>query len=184
MADVQNRISWVWVWVLTLSLIFSKQYSNEAIQKHAPTKQRYVRANQAPFINKTINKEIMKRSLRRNKFLNTISGIDKKRYNMQHNLCVNLIRREKKNFFNNISARDITDNKIFWKTVKLLYTNKIQTKSTITLIEKRVVFGIGQEEIVSEKVISEDQAVADVFNKCFINIVPNLKPSGLGLQLY
>ena len=167
-----------------MSLIFSKQYSNEAIQKHAPTKQRYVRANQAPFINKTINKEIMKRSLRRNKFLNTISGIDKKRYNMQHNLCVNLIRREKKNFFNNISARDITDNKIFWKTVKLLYTNKIQTKSTITLIEKRVVFEVGQEEIVSEKVISEDQAVADVFNKCFINIVPNLKPSSLGLQFY
>ena len=90
----------------------------------------------------------MKRSLRRNKFLNTISGIDRKTYNMQHNLCVSLIRRDKKNF-NNISARDITDNKIFQKTVKLLYTNKIQTKSTITLIEKRVVFEVGQEEIVS-----------------------------------
>ena len=125
----------------------------------------------------------MKRSLRRNKFLNTISGIDRKTYNMQHNLCVSLIRRDKKNF-NNISARDITDNKIFQKTVKLLYTNKIQTKSTITLIEKRVVFEVGQEEIVSEKVTSEDQAVADVFNKCFINIVLNLKPSSLGLQFY
>ena len=112
MADVQNRISWVWVWVLTLSLIFSKQYLNEAIQKYGPTKQRYVRANQVPFISQTINKEIMKRSLRRNKFLNTISGIDRKTYNMQHNLCVSLIRRDKKNF-NNISARDITDNKIF-----------------------------------------------------------------------
>ena len=39
-----------------------KAVLNEAIQKHAPVKQRYVRANQAPSINKTMNKEIMKRS--------------------------------------------------------------------------------------------------------------------------
>ena len=49
---------------------------NQAIEKHAPIKQRYVRANQAPFINKTINKEIMKRSRLRNKFLNAKSDID------------------------------------------------------------------------------------------------------------
>ena len=88
---------------------------------------------------------------------------------------MSLIRREKKNFFNNINTRDITNNKTFWKTVKPLFTDKIQTKSKITLIEKKVVSGVGQEQIVSEKVISEDQAVAEVFNKFFINIVPNLK---------
>ena len=32
----------------------------------------------------------------------------------------------------------------------------------------------GQEKIVSEKIITEDQAVAEVFNNFFINIVPNL----------
>ena len=88
---------------------------------------------------------------------------------------MSLIRWEKKNFFNNISTHDITDNKTFWKTAKPLFTDKIQTKSKITLIEKKVVSGVGQEQIVSEKVISEDQAVAEVFNKFFINIVPNLK---------
>ena len=35
----------------------------------------------------------------------------------------------------------------------------------------------GQEEIVSEKIITEDQAVAEVFNKFFISIVPNLTVS-------
>ena len=35
----------------------------------------------------------------------------------------------------------------------------------------------GQEEIVSEKIITKDQAVAEVFNKFFINIVPTLKIS-------
>ena len=51
---------------------------DKAIQRHAPIKKRYVRANQAPFINKKINKEIMKRSRLRNKFLNTKSDIDRK----------------------------------------------------------------------------------------------------------
>ena len=51
---------------------------DEAIQRHAPIKKRFVRANEAPFINKKINKEIMKRSRLRNKFLNTKSDIDRK----------------------------------------------------------------------------------------------------------
>ena len=90
-------------------------------------------------------------------------------------ISVPLIRREKKNFFNNISTHEITDNKTFWKTVKPLFTEKIQTKSKIILIEKKVVSGVDQEQIISEKVISEDQAVAEVFNKFFINILQNLK---------
>ena len=139
-----------------------KSALNEAIQRDAPIKQRDVRGNQAPFIDETINKEIMKRSQLRNSFLNTKSDIDRKAYNKQSNLCVSLIRREKTNFFNNISTRDIADNKTFWKTVKPLFTDKIQTKSKITLIEKKVVSGEGQERVVSEKVISEDQTVAEV----------------------
>ena len=35
----------------------------------------------------------------------------------------------------------------------------------------------GEEETISDKIITEDQAVAEVFNKFFINIVPNLKIS-------
>ena len=73
----------------------------------------------------------------RNKFLNTKSDIDRKAYNKQHNLCVSLIRSEKKNFFSNINKSDIIDNKTFWKTVKPLFTDKIKTKSKITLIEKK-----------------------------------------------
>ena len=81
-----------------------KALLNEAIQKDAPIKQRYVRANQAPFIDKTINKEIMKRSRHRNKSLNRKSDIDRRAYNKQRNLCLSLLRREKKNFFDNIST--------------------------------------------------------------------------------
>ena len=63
------------------------------------------------------------------------------------------------------------------KTVKPFLTDKIKTKSQITLIEKKIVSQESQEEIVSEKIITEDQAVAEVLNKFFFNIVPNLKIS-------
>ena len=63
MADFQNTISQVTSENNDLEFdIFKAVLNQQTIQKHAPIKQRYVRANQAPFINKTINKEIMKRS--------------------------------------------------------------------------------------------------------------------------
>ena len=65
----------------------------------------------------------MKRSQLRNKFLNTKIDIDRKAYNKQRNLCVSLIRREKKNIFDNIST---SDDKTFWKTVKPLFSDKVK----------------------------------------------------------
>ena len=105
----------------------------------------------------------MKRSCLRNKVLNTKSDIDRKAYNKQCIPCVSLIRRGKENFFGNINTRDITDNKIFWKPVKPFFTNKIKIKSKITLIEKRIISKEGQEEIVSKKIVTEDQTVVEVF---------------------
>ena len=119
MLDVKNSIIQMTSENKYLEFDRLKTALDEAIQRHAPIKKRYVPANQAPFINKKINKEIMKRSRLRNKFLNTKSDIDRKAYNKQRNLCVSLIRIEKKNFFfSNINTSDITDNKTFWKTVK------------------------------------------------------------------
>ena len=111
----------------------------------------------------------MKRSRLRNKFLNTKSDIDRWAYNKQRNICVTIVRQQKKN------NTDITDNKTFWRKVKPLFTDKVQTKSKITLIEKKVVSNQGNKVIETEEIISEDKAIAEVFNKFFINILPNLK---------
>ena len=134
---VQNKISQVTSENNDLEFDLFKEALHEAFQRDAPIKQRYVCANQAPFINKTINEEIMERSRLRNKFLRTKSDIDKKAYNKQRNLCVSLIRREKKNFYNNISTRDITYNKTFWKTVETLVIDKIQANSELHLLKKK-----------------------------------------------
>ena len=97
-----------------LSFDSFKRTIDKTLEKYTLLKKQYVRAKQAPFINKNINKEIMKRSRLRNKFLNTKSDIDSKAYNKQRNICVTLIRQEKKK----LNTRFITDNKTFWKKVK------------------------------------------------------------------
>ena len=153
-----------------------KNIIDKILEKHAPMKKRFVRANQAPFVNKKISKEIMKRSHLRNKFLNSKSDIDRKAYNKQRNICVTLIRQEKKNFYSNLNMRDVTDNKMFWKKVRPLFTDKIQTKSKITLIEKKVLKENGKVDEV-EEVITDDKAIAEIFNEFYVNIVPNLKIS-------
>ena len=56
-----------------------KETMNITLDKHAPTKKNYVRANQTPVITKTLSKKIMKRSRVRKKF-NTKSNIDRKEY--------------------------------------------------------------------------------------------------------
>ena len=57
----------------------------------------------------------MKRSRLRNKFLNTKSDIDRKAYNIQRNLCVNLIRQAKKQFLATLIQMLLPKIKLFGK---------------------------------------------------------------------
>ena len=96
----------------------------EVLNTHAPMKLKYVRANNAPFMNKNISKAIMKRSRLRNKFLSNPNDNNKRIYNKHRNYCVNLLRKEKKKYYNNIDLKLLTDNKLFWKTIKPLFSDK------------------------------------------------------------
>ena len=186
MIDVKNTIIQITSENNDLEFDRFKTVLDETFQRHAPIKKQYFRANQASFINKKINKEIMKRSRLRNEFLKTQNDYDRKAYNKQRNPRVSLIRSEKKNLFSNNNTSDIRDDKTFWKTVNPFLTDKIKTKSKITLIEKKKNNSNsqkGQEEIVSEKIITEDQAVAEVFNKFFVNIIRNLNISTVMIMI-
>ena len=108
---------------------------NITLDKHAPLKKRYVRANQSPFMNKKLSKEIMKRSRLRNKFLNIKSDTDRKAYNKQRNYVVSLLRNEKNNFYSNLDTKFVTDNRTFWKAVKSLLSEKVTKHSKINLLE-------------------------------------------------
>ena len=95
-----------------------KESVNITLDKHAPLKKRYVRANQSPFLNKKLSKEIMKRSHLKNKFLNTRSDTDRKASNKQGNYVASLLRNEKKGFSSNLDTKVLVVNTTFWKTLK------------------------------------------------------------------
>ena len=64
-----------------------------SLNSFAPLKKKYVRANQASFMNKELKKAIMVRSKLRNKFLKSRSEEDRKAYNKQRNMCIELLKK-------------------------------------------------------------------------------------------
>ena len=125
---------------------------NITLHKHAPLENRYVKTNQSPFMNKKLSKEIMKRLLLRKNFFNSNSDIDGKAYNKQRNYVVNLLRTEKQSFYSNIDTKVITDNRVFWKAVKLLLSEKVTNHPKINLLE-------------ADKIISRDDLIAKKFSE-------------------
>ena len=103
----------------------------------------------------------MTRSRLRNELLQTKPQEYKQAYNKQRNLYATMVRKSKKNYFNNLNVRNITDNKQFWKTVKPFFSSKVGDNETITLLE-------------GDKVVSEDSEVTETFKSYFETVVENL----------
>ena len=61
----------------------------------------------------------------------------------------------------NIKINNIADNKKFGQTVKPLFSDKINHRETINLIDNEVI-------------LSNDEEIAETFNKYFCNIAKNL----------
>ena len=67
----------------------------------------------------------MKRTRMRNKFLRERTETNRRAYNIQINYCVSLIQKTKRDYYSNLNHEQVTDNKIFWKTVKPFFTDKV-----------------------------------------------------------
>ena len=93
------------------------------IDKHA-IKEKYIRANNEPFMNKILSKAIMNRSRLRNRYSKNPNATNKYNYKRQRNYVVNLLRREKKKYYESIDPHKISDSKKFWKAVKPLFSDK------------------------------------------------------------
>ena len=99
------------------------------LNRYAPLKEKYIRANNSPFMNKKLSKAVMNRSRLRNKFLNLPTDENRSNYNKYRNYCKGLFRKEKKLYYNNLSADLLTDNRKFWKAITPLFL-----RSTFALI--------------------------------------------------
>ena len=131
------------------------------LNKQAPFKQKYIRAEDAPFMSKNLRKAIMKRSRLKNRFNKDRTDENWLPYRTQRNLCVKILRENKKSYYAKIDRKAVCDNKRFWKVVKPLFSNKVQTSSCITLLENNIVN-------------SDEMEVAEILNDYFTNITQTL----------
>ena len=82
-------------------------------------------------------------------------------YKRRRNYCVKLLKRSKKDFYNNFNVKNVTDNKHFWKTIKSNFTDKVLQDEKIVLVE-------------DDKVITAETDLAKIFKGHFENIVERL----------
>ena len=75
-------------------------------------------------MNKPLARAHMKRSRLRNRLLKYRSEVH---FIKQRNYCVSLLRKTKKQYCANLNEKDVADNKEFWKTVKPVLSDKLQS---------------------------------------------------------
>ena len=131
------------------------------LDKEAPLKKKYLRANDGPFMTRELRKAIMKRTRLKNSFNKMRTNENRAACKKQRNLCVKILRQNKKLYYAQLDPKVVSDNKKFWKTVKPLFSNKIQSSSSITLIENDVLE-------------SDEGKVAEIMNNYFVNITDTL----------
>ena len=113
------------------------------------------------FVTKALRKENMHRTKLRNRYNDDRTEENVKAYKKQTNKCVKLLRKAKFAYYGNIDLGDLTDNHKFWRTVKSLFSDKVQVTSSFTLLE-------------GGKIVSKDSEIAEIFNNFFANITESL----------
>ena len=91
-------------------------------------------------MNKHLQKVIMNRFRLLNRFRKEKTEAIRSAYKRQRNSCMKLLRKTKKEYYNNLDVKYITENKLFWKTVKPSFTDKTLKDERITLVETIMLF--------------------------------------------
>ena len=81
------------------------------LEKHAPVKKKYLRANHANFVTKQLRKAAMKRY--NNDFLKDRNDASQSAHIKQRTLCLTVLQKAKKQYFWTLEPKLITDNKKF-----------------------------------------------------------------------
>ena len=101
----------------------------------------------------------MTRTRLRNRYNKVSSDGNWKAFKKQRNKCFKLLRKAKNGYYGSLNLKLLTDNRKFWRIVKPLFSDKIQT--AITLLE-------------NNELVNDNRAVANIFNDYFISITDSL----------
>ena len=96
----------------------------------------------------------MNRSRFLNRYKKKKTEVTTSTYKIQRTFCDKLLRKTKKEFYNTLNVKCITENKLFPKTVKPLFTDKTLKDERISLVE-------------NNKVVSDKSILVEIFSKYF-----------------
>ena len=124
----------------------------KVVDKHAPLKKKFLRGNNAPFINRNLKKAIYVRTNLKKKFIKNPTNENKARFKKHRNKCVSLRKKAIRDHFKKATSKGLMSNKDFWNLVKPFLSNK---------------GGLSD----GEKMITDGAELTEVFNDHYINIV-------------
>ena len=79
-------------------------------------------------MNKVLSMAFMARAKLKNMYLKNPNPMSKSSYTKQKNFCTNLLKREKRKYYNDLDTRIFENNKTFWERVKPLFSEKTKIK--------------------------------------------------------
>ena len=132
----------------------------KVLNSHAPLKSKTLRANHATYVLIALQKTITKGSYLENVYFKNRDDHSLRRYRKQMNYCSRLYEEERKKFFKNVNTVFVSNNKLFLKTVKPLFSNKDNYGANMKLTEKY-------------EIIQNEYKVAETSNEFFNSLNEN-----------
>ena len=134
----------------------------KSLDEYAPLKEKFIRGNNAPFMNKTLSKAFMQRAKLKNKYNKVPTEENNLLYKNQRNYCANLLKKVKRDYYNNLDINIFKDNKTFWKSIRPFFSDKQKDY---------------QKEFIlmdNDEVTSDGIGVAEKLNNYFVDVIENL----------
>ena len=107
---------------------------------------------------------MMKRSQLKTKYFKTNAIESLRLYKKQKDFYSKLYKKETKKYYSCLTLNKVTDNKMFWKTVKPFLSDKATNIKKNTLVD-------------NDKVISDDKQLCKIFSNFFQETVKTVSVS-------
>ena len=85
---------------------------------------------------RTSRKAIVMRSRLKNRFNKTRMDENWSLFRTERNLCPKLLRKTKEDYYSKVNPKLVSDNKIFWRTIKPYFSDKENFSNKIIISKK------------------------------------------------
>jgi hypothetical protein len=133
------------------------QTIQNTLNKHAPTKVKYIKPYQVPYMNSKLRKAINVKNMLFRKHIKCPNDNTWEEYKRHRNYVTSLKKTSLRNYFE-INCKQGGKNKFFWEIIKPYFSNKTYMSSKINLLENGCL-------------VTDTGDVCEIFNDFFVNIV-------------